>query len=144
MISPLGVTLLLALVFGITHGFIARNGIETKYFNRILSLLPNVHNKCENDKGIANLLPRHTSVIAGGLLGLSVITSPFPIMTPSWNNGKLGIMSKEMVAVAADRDYTKVKYPLFEEVWDDLNENFFDDQYNGQDWQEVKKKTIKK
>ena len=48
-------------------------------------------------------------------------------------------------AVASTKeDFSKAKYPLFEEVWSSVNENFFDDTFNGQDWKEVKKNTLAK
>lgn len=132
------------LTFGSVEGFFARSGVlPARSLSGLLSLRPKSHIMCAAGR-TGTKTPKHTSVIAGGLLGLSVLAFPVPMLMPSWNGGNFGFVTQEAVAVAADKDYTKSKYPLFEEVWDGLNENFFDDQYNGQDWQKVKKETLGK
>ncbi len=51
----------------------------------------------------------------------------------------------EFTAIASvEKDFSKAKYPLFEEVWNNVNENFFDDTFNGQDWNKVKADTVEK
>ena len=46
---------------------------------------------------------------------------------------------EEFTAIASlEKDFSKAKFPLFEEVWSNLNENFYDNTFNGQNWRRVK------
>jgi carboxyl-terminal processing protease len=87
---------------------------------------------------IPNDVKKARTFIASALMGFSVVMGPVPFPSLLTHTGS------STVAVAVDKDFSVAKYPLFEEVWDSLSENYFDDTYNGQDWGKLKKETLSK